>query len=694
MNKNTIEYLAYLLDKAHKEKGREKAIVFLGAGTSVSAGIPLTNTIVRHIRIKFYNNPIIKECIKIKKDDYYSLMGALTADERRDLFHFYVTRKSVKLNITNIYLAQLLKLGYVDYIVTVNFDDLILRACTLYNFLPAVYDISNIKTITTTDIRKKSVIYLHGQYFGQWLLNNPDELQKVEDEVLRLFNAIKTRRTWIIVGYSGNDGIFNKIKSLGSFSNELFWVKNKFYNTDKKVVEFIETSNINAHRIEGYYSDDFFLKLHSELSKLDNKLCAPEIISQPFTFIKSVLQSINEISEGNELNNNVKHMLTLCNERIDKAINKYEKEGTVENLKQRIVEAILKGNFNDELAQSFENEINEKNYEEAFEQLGWYYIDWGTELLEVGNYEKNKQLIKKSIEKFEKSSQLMPSNEICFYNWGNALYYLARMDKDGKIFEECFKIYEKASLINPNDASIYNNWGNSLCQLGTQLKKENLFIDAIKKHEIALSLEPKNGSFLFNWGNTLYKLGSLTSEKGYFEKSISKFKEAAIASPNESNIFYSLGIALASLAGIEGDESIYNEGLEKIKIAIELKPNHYDYYIGLGQVLSNLALLKEDINLFDNSVLAYEKALELAPENIQVLDKLSNVLINLSYFDNKRREFILSRAKEVSEKRYYLDGDVYNLVRSSTLLGQKETALKYIQETLDEKTIVLPDIEE
>ena len=46
MNKNSIEYLAYLLDKAKKEEGKEKAIIFLGAGTSVSAGIPLTNVIV------------------------------------------------------------------------------------------------------------------------------------------------------------------------------------------------------------------------------------------------------------------------------------------------------------------------------------------------------------------------------------------------------------------------------------------------------------------------------------------------------------------------------------------------------------------------------------------------------------------------------------------------------------------------
>ncbi|MGL4631248.1 MAG: hypothetical protein ACRCVT_08590 [Leadbetterella sp.] len=57
--KNSIEYLAYLVDKA-RNNGKDKAIVFLGAGTSVSAGIPLTQVIVKHIKLKFRKNPVIK----------------------------------------------------------------------------------------------------------------------------------------------------------------------------------------------------------------------------------------------------------------------------------------------------------------------------------------------------------------------------------------------------------------------------------------------------------------------------------------------------------------------------------------------------------------------------------------------------------------------------------------------------------
>lgn len=611
MKKNTIEYLAYLLDEAKKNEGREKAIVFLGAGVSVSAGIPLTATIVEDIKDKFSNNPIIKECIKTNNDNYYSLMGALTADERRDLFHFYVTRDEVKLNLANIYLAQLLKLGYIDYIVTVNFDDLILKACTLFNFLPPVYDISNIKTITTTDIRKKSVIYLHGQYFGQWLLNNPDELAKVEDEVLRLFNSIKTRRTWIVVGYSGNDGIFNKIKSLGSFSNELFWVKNKFSEADKDVLEFIETPNINANKIEGYYADSFFLKLHAELSKLDKGLNAPEIISKPFTFVKSVLQSINEIKEDDELNDNVKKMVINCNKRINKAISQYEEEGTEENLKQKIVDAILKGDFNEEVALSFENEIKKNNYKNVTEQLSWYYNDWGNALSDLAKQENDEILFRKSFEKYKIASELAPKETDVLYNWGNALLDLARQNNDSSLFMESFEKYKRASQLSPQDVDVFNNWGSALSDLAKYQKDEALFRESFEKYKIASNLDPQNPNVFYNWGTVLLGLALQNNDESLFKESFEKYKRVSELNPKNINTFINWGTGLLNLAKLNNDELLFRESFDIYKRGSKLAPKNATIFNNWGISLSYLAVQKSDEEIFRKSFEKYRIASEL-----------------------------------------------------------------------------------
>lgn len=598
MNKNTIEYLAYLLDEARNQEGKEKAIVFLGAGVSVSAGIPLTGTIVEDIKEKFGINPIIKECINNKNDDYYSLMGALTADERRDLFHFYVTRDEVKLNLANIYLAQLLKLGYVDYIVTVNFDDLILKACTLFNFLPPVYDISNIKTITTTDIRKGSVIYLHGQYFGQWLLNNPDELKKVEDEVLQLFNAIKTRRTWIVVGYSGNDGIFEKIKSLGSFSSELFWIKNKFSEGDETVIEFIETPNINAHKIEGYYADSFFLKLHAELSKLNKNLEAPEIISRPFTFVKSVLQSINEIKEDDELNDNVKKMVISCNERIDKAIAEYEDEETEENLKQRILDAILKEDFSEEMALSFENEAKQKNYKNVSE-LSSYYNDWGVYLLRLARQQNDEGLFKESIEKYKKASRLDPKNSSVFYNWGNVLFNLSNNNNDEILLKESIEKYKKASELDPKNSSIFNIWGMALQNLARNENSEILFKESIERFKKASELDSKNASIFYNWGVGLSGLAKLKNSEDLFRESLEKYKKSSELDPKNPRTFYNWGYSLIRLGQLLSDDKYLRKALEITQKGYELGGNPYNMsciYALLNDKENALKYLKETLD--------------------------------------------------------------------------------------------------
>jgi Flp pilus assembly protein TadD len=648
MNKDSIEYLAYLLDKAKQDR-KDNAIFFLGAGASVSAGIPLTHVIVRHIKLKFRKNPIIKQNTS---NDYYQLMGALTADERRDLFHYYVTRDNVKLNIANVYLAQLLKLGYVDYIVTVNFDDLILKACTLFNFLPPVYDISNIKTITTTDIRTNSVIYLHGQYFGQWLLNNEEELRKVEDEILGLFNTIKTRRTWVVVGYSGNDGIFEKIKALGSFSNDLFWVKKQFNpSDDKHVIDFLETPNVNAHRIEGYYADSFFLKLHAELNKLDSKLNAPDIFYKPFSFLKSMMQNVNDLNENDDLSKQTANLIEVCNNRISKAIDLFEKENTIETLEQNIINAIIKGEFNNEQAKEFEDEINANGYINVKEPLSWYFNYWGSALSNLARQKGDKSLFIASFEKYQKASELNPTGDSIYNNWGSALYDLAKQKGDESLFIASFEKYQKASELNPTDDSIYNNWGSALCNLAKQKGDESLFIASFEKYQKASELNPTDDSIYYNWGIALYDLAKQKGDESLFIASFEKYQKASELNPTDDSIYNNWGSALSDLAKQKGDESLFIASFEIYQKASELNPTDDSIYYNWGTALSDLAKQKGD-------------------------------------------EALLIRAVEILKRGVELGGEVYNLACLFAIRKDKNNALAYLEKSLINKEISIKHIEE
>ena len=226
MNIANIEDLAYLLRQAKKE-GLPQPIVFLGAGASKTGGVPLAHDIVKDILEIYKENPKVKALPEEAKS-YSKLMECLTPFERNKLLKSYID--NAKINVTHIYLAQFMIEGYVDYVLTVNFDNLMLRALALFNNFPATYDMAILKDLTTTNFKEKSVVYLHGQHHGLWLLNTKEEMNKVNEVIPPILNSIKDRRPWIFIGYSGEDPIFEHILKLGRFDNGLYWVTYKDNN--------------------------------------------------------------------------------------------------------------------------------------------------------------------------------------------------------------------------------------------------------------------------------------------------------------------------------------------------------------------------------------------------------------------------------------------------------------------------------
>jgi len=255
MQNKTIEELAYLI-----KNSEEKPIIFLGAGASESGEIPLSRGIVTDILKKYKDNPTVK---KDTDNSYTSLMNCLLANERNTLLKSYIDK--AKINVTHIYLAQLIKNNFIDYVLTVNFDNLMLRALALYNIYPPTYDMAILKDFTTSTFHKKSVVYLHGQHHGLWLLNTKEEMNKVKDVIPPILNSIKDR-PWIFIGYSGNDPIFKHITNLGRFDKGLFWIGYKDNPVQEHIdKELLNKENTNSFYIKGYDSDTFMIKLNHEL---------------------------------------------------------------------------------------------------------------------------------------------------------------------------------------------------------------------------------------------------------------------------------------------------------------------------------------------------------------------------------------------------------------------------------------------
>lgn len=281
MQTATIEDLAYLLKQA-KEQNLPQPIVFLGAGASKTGGVPLAAEIAADILTDYAGNPGVRR-LRDEEKGYSRLMECLTPYERNQLLKGYIDR--AKINVTHIYLAQLMILDYVDYVLTVNFDNLMLRALALYNNFPPTYDMAVLKDLTTTSFKEKSVVYLHGQHHGLWLLSTAEEMDKVKEIIPPILDSIKNQRPWIFIGYSGEDPIFDHIVRLGRFDNRAFWIGYQENVPGKRVCDgLLDKQNTNACLIKGYDSDSFMVKLSSELG-----LPQPSVIDTPFTSLRDTL---------------------------------------------------------------------------------------------------------------------------------------------------------------------------------------------------------------------------------------------------------------------------------------------------------------------------------------------------------------------------------------------------------------------
>ena len=113
------------------------------------------------------------------------------------------------------------------------------------------------------------------------------------------------------------------------------------------------------------------------------------------------MNNVSEINGNDELNKNVKSIIDNCNSRINKAINAYENKQTIEEFNQIVIDAILKKQFDEKTANEFFNVINENNFDEGKVSLSWYFDGWGSSLTELAIINKDENLFKKAIEKYD-----------------------------------------------------------------------------------------------------------------------------------------------------------------------------------------------------------------------------------------------------------------------------------------------------
>lgn len=259
--------------------------VFLGAGVSASTGIPLANEIINILK-KEYPTAILRN----KAETYGEIMKVLPLGTRKEFIKKYTDNP--KLNLAHLYLSSFVKHGYIDRILTTNFDPLAVKSLALNNIFPSVYDLAESKIFSAENVVDPSIFYIHGRYNGYYVLNTDEEISNHAHIVQQLFSDTNRKRCWIVIGYSGeSDPLYKILSDIKEYSYGLYWIGYKNNPPSETLLHGV-LQNKSAYYIEGHDADNFFIKLANKIG-----LKRPEIIDTPIELVKNIVLSVVDIEK-------------------------------------------------------------------------------------------------------------------------------------------------------------------------------------------------------------------------------------------------------------------------------------------------------------------------------------------------------------------------------------------------------------
>lgn len=489
--------------------------LLIGAGVSKSAGIGLASDFVATI---MKQHPAAYKrarasCPNGAAPDYGECMGMLTPAQQTALVRGAIERATV--NWAHIGIALLEANGFIDSILTTNFDPLASRACALFNRFPAIYDLAGLRDaegggglqFDRSFVSGPAIYHLHGQHTGFLLLNTEDKLKAQAERIAPVLNATMIGKLVIVCGYSGdNDPLVDKIAALGPFPHGLVWVT----HDDKPPSQFVCERLLNrfeyCYLVRNVPSDSFFELLFRALN-----IDPPLFLAKPFDHMLEVLKTLSPAKPLAD----APDLVAAARERLVKA---RESELSA-NPGDQTIYTLAAAQKNREILDQFgDPAVARELNDEARNMVAWAAISLGNELSDRANRPgemDTEALFDAAIAYYRQALDIEPANYKAMNNLGNAIRSKAEL-MDAPLsapdWDQAEELLLKSLEINGDGTFTWNNLGNVYyCQAerAPVSAAPRLFRKAIEKYRRALALDPDYSTAYVNLGGALVGLSRL-----------------------------------------------------------------------------------------------------------------------------------------------------------------------------------------
>jgi len=251
-------------------------VLFLGAGASVTSGVPSAGALVNEWRDKF-RTCYDKQEIKIedqpwhKNSEEYSRLFEILYDQQSQRREYIESKvKDAAPSWGYIYLVNLIKNNVFNTVFTTNFDDLLNEACYLFSSdlrpIVCAHD-SSIQYVRITSKRPK-IVKLHGDFLFDNIKNTMRELETLEENMKNKFRQFASEFGFIFLGYSGRDrSVMDVLGTLtrfdSNFPHGVYWCIRKGEEPSQTVKELTKNPKFTLIEVDGF--DEFCAECHESL---------------------------------------------------------------------------------------------------------------------------------------------------------------------------------------------------------------------------------------------------------------------------------------------------------------------------------------------------------------------------------------------------------------------------------------------
>ena len=606
-----VQWIRYHCDKC--QTTRKAGVTFLvGAGFSASAGIPTAGQMVSNT---LRPHPLLSHVKAAPPDqsEYAHLMSNLPPVERTRIIREAIENAQdpdlgrTKINWAHLLLATLVDSGYINQILTTNFDPLIVEALSLTGQPIHTFDLNASKAFQAGALPIGSVIYLHGQAHGLWLCNSDEELARVRQHLNSVFQDALRDCIFIVVGYSGvcDPVLVELADRFPQFRHRLLWVHhNAASDPGEHAMKLLTDHYREAYLVKGMDADAFMRELVLEGLHLD----LPLIVRDPLKSLQTTLARFSSFParQGDPTPDDpVQGARRLILEAED-CISRVGREGgTSDEEGPQAPPALMSIAIKMAATARSRPKLDElrrllarSKKSELHRELGKAYLILASVALRDGQ-------LGRALEDLALAESMdVAEQHWLFVTWGNALSNQAETKSGSEadtLFAQASEKYAEAVRIKPEMHEAWYSWGNALSnQAKTKSGPEadTLFAQASEKYAEAVRIKPEKHEAWYNWGTALSdqaKTKSGSEADTLFAQASEKYAEAVRIKPEKHEAWSNWGNALLDQAktksGSEVD-TLFAQASEKYAEAVRIKPEKHEAWSNWGNALSNQAKTK------------------------------------------------------------------------------------------------------